>query len=226
MEYNETVYKDLISCLQARAAQFSNAAAIIRSLVETMVAKTKLVNHTTIVTLMDYCWQTNNANVCTALCWRILDHTFLTVEAINRVLMPLLPELVKFVARHKLGLRQLVITDDPFRTVFKNVLCAWGSKVLGAKPPDASARLALAQKNTCPCAECRKVVEFMTGKTIERVLHLARIGALKRKHVEGNLDRYGGASVASYSTIRSTPQGLSVSPLHSSFTFVIAFGST
>lgn len=200
---------DLISCLQVRKAHFPNTDRIIQNLVETMMKKTSMVNHTIITTLLDYCWQTNNANLCTTLCWRFLDNNFLTAENITQVLLPLIPELVKFVAR-----RHLALTDDPFRTVFKNVLFAWASKVLGAKPPSASAHLALVQKNACSCPECRQVVSFLTGgTTTDRALNLARIGAPKRKHVEGQLAAYGGATVASWTMIRTTPQGLTVSAI-------------
>lgn len=208
-EYSEVVYKEFISCLHAKSNALPNVPSIVRGLVLAMAKKTPLDSHTTITGLLDYFWDLNQADVCIKLCWRFLDHRFLTATSITKVLIPLIPELVTF-----LGRRQVVLTTDPYRTVFKNIMFAWASQVLGMKPADASPYIALALRNPCPCEYCRKVVAFLTSNNAVRSLNLHSIGAPKRRHVEQQLTSYGGSAVASWTTISTSPQGITVSLYH------------
>lgn len=210
IKYDEKVYRGLITLLHAKGSHLPGAQSIIKGLLERVMTTTDLPTSATIVNLLDFCWEMDNANVCVLLCWRIITKGFLTIKSISNLLLPLIPELVSFVRR-----RNMEITSKPYSIVFMNIMFAWKSVALGTKPADPYSNLALLMDNPCPCNDCRSVMEFLVGDTVGGTLEVERIGALTRKHVEERLERYRRAvavSVASWETIQTSRHGLRVSP--------------
>ncbi|GBE89811.1 hypothetical protein SCP_1701360 [Sparassis crispa] len=135
---------------------------------------------------------------------RLLSPTVLKSNYVTSNLVPLVPALRKLAAKYKTSLSTV-----PFSSAFRGIMLAYTEKVLGPRPADASAKLKELQKWTCNCGECAPVRAFLTSQP-EKSQTWQRIGAPRRKHVENFLQRYAW-SIATWDTVRTSPQGLTVS---------------
>lgn len=127
-----------------------------------------------------------------------------TPDFLETVLIPIIPTL-----RELLTLSHPPLTGA-IDTFFQVVSARWVAVVLGQKPThDPSAFTSLTHWD-CTCADCRAVQKFLRKPSLERrSLSLEKIGARRRKHIETYLHKYA-MSVAIYSTIQTSPQGLQV----------------
>ncbi|EIN14556.1 hypothetical protein PUNSTDRAFT_130187 [Punctularia strigosozonata HHB-11173 SS5] len=140
---------------------------------------------------------------CELVLKRLLESAYLTPAYIENVLAPFLPELRQWVTKH-----QIQLDSKPFSDTFKMIAYLWVTKVLGPKPSEATQHVARMRSHDCTCAPCTEIFRFLTTSP-ERSHRLECIGAPKRRHVEQQLLTYAG-SCAQWSTITTSPQGLSV----------------
>ena len=135
--------------------------------------------------------------------------TKLTPTYISNMLVPLLPQIRTWAVQRGLL--------DTFAYAFQRIVATWVDKALGPPPtpnPTLATQLKDLSKWTCSCHECVQAKNSLT-KSAEAAVHLDRIGAPKRRHVEQYLSAYA-RGIATYSTIGGSPQGLRVSILNTS----------
>ncbi|KZV95593.1 hypothetical protein EXIGLDRAFT_644081 [Exidia glandulosa HHB12029] len=163
-------------------------------------------NATQINAVLEFCLKMGGTRCLKIALDRVLAPNLINnATYISNVLVPLIPMLCGIAATHRLA-----PSVEPFGATLHLIMQLWLKKVLGPKPDGARAQSALAALTrwTCPCAECRKVVTFLNSDP-GRELSLQRIGAPKRKHVEGFLNVHARAA-ATHVMISGSPQGLKV----------------
>ncbi|KAJ8455552.1 hypothetical protein ONZ51_g12411 [Trametes cubensis] len=153
---------------------------------------------------LEFCFTVQLPEGCTFVFQRLLNPPKLDSQYITTQLAPLVPDIRPFLMKHKLPLNQ-----EPFATALRAIMLYWGQKVTGPRPSEVPQTYMNALRAwTCRCEICPAVRAFLTSKP-EESMSWTRIGAPKRKHVENFLATHARA-IATYDTIRSTPQGLIV----------------
>lgn len=130
----------------------------------------------------------------------------LNAQYVRTVLVPLLPELRSW------GLNNGIL--DSLAPAFQKIVAAWNDKILGPSPqpnPSLATQLKDLAKWTCSCEHCSTAKKFLT-KMAGSSTSLPRIGAPSRKHLEQQLSVHA-RGLATFTMIRSTPQGLTVGAL-------------
>lgn len=130
----------------------------------------------------------------------------LNAQYIRTVLIPLLPELRSW------GLKNGML--DNLAPAFQKIVAAWNNKILGPSPepnPKLAAQLKDLAKWACTCGHCSMAKNFLT-KTAGSSTSLFKIGAPRRRHLEQQLIAHA-TGLATFATIRTTPQGITVSVL-------------
>ncbi|KAI1793098.1 hypothetical protein LXA43DRAFT_1127543, partial [Ganoderma leucocontextum] len=156
------------------------------------------------IPVLEYCLTLGLPEVCVIVTKRLLHPAKLDAEYIKNQLAPLLPDLSTLLVRQKVPL-----SSPTFAPLFRTIMLYFAEKVLGPRPPDtASKHLQALSRWTCTCDVCPAVRKFLTSEANER-REWGRIGAPKRRHVEQFLNLHA-RSLATYTTIRTTPQGLTV----------------
>lgn len=101
---------------------------------------------------------------------------------------------------------------DVLAPAFQRIMGAWMNKFLKASPsanvPLNEQLKTLKQKWTCTCSECT-TVRNLPARGAQTSCSMEKTGAPKRKHVEGMLTLHA-KGMATFSTIKTTPQGLEV----------------
>jgi hypothetical protein len=162
-------------------------------------------NHTG--SALSFCLSMGGTECLGIMLSRALEPKLLTARYVSHNLLSLLGELRNLSMKHRLSM-----TTEPFAAAIRNIIAAWLEKVLGPFPEPqarATAVMATLAQHTCNCESCGRVRLFLTAQP-ERVLHLNRIGADNRRHVEAQLYQYARDAVT-YTMIRGSPQGLIVS---------------
>ena len=162
-----------------------------------------------VITVLDWMSSAGLTSLYLVLVERLTHSKKLTPTYISNMLIPLLPQIRTWAVQRGLL--------DTFAYAFQRIVAAWVDNVLGS-PPAANPTLAKQLQDlsgwNCTCHQCVQAKNFLT-KTADPVVHLARIGAPKRRHVEQYLSAYA-RGIATYSTIGGSPQGLSVSVTNAS----------
>ena len=152
---------------------------------------------------LDWCVAVKYPALASVVLETVTEPAKLSVQYINTVLVPVLPELRAWGHQHRLL--------DKLASGFQRIMAAWTDTVLGAAPAPnltLAGQLKGLAKWACSCQYCTVARNFLT-KTAGRSTSLQRIGAPSRKHLEQQLSMYA-RGVATYEMIRSTPQGLTV----------------
>lgn len=155
--------------------------------------------------LLDFCAKKGGLGPMKIVLDRVVAPNLLTADYLSRILVPLVPHLSTSAATLRVPL-----SSEPFASALRTIVRSWVRTILGPKPDDSRTQSLLANlaQLTCPCHPCVTVQRFLTREPgVEMTLQ--RIGAPKRTHVESNLTRYGRGA-ATFSTVRTTPQGLKV----------------
>lgn len=164
-----------------------------------------LVDHPEVVRAFDWCISVQQPGLCATLVARLTQAHYLQErDLIQEVLLPLLPDLRKWGARHNML--------DTLAPVFAKTMAAWVDYVLGPRPQTSTAATAQLDSLghwTCPCEPCMHARGFL-AKGTQRTVVLQRIGAPAKKHVEAYL-AVRAAALANWETVRTSPQGLEVS---------------
>lgn len=156
------------------------------------------------VDALDFCLKVSLPEACVGILDRLLNPPALDIEYIKTQLAPLLPDLRGLLVKHKHPL-----TSPLFTSTFRTIMLYWVERVLGPRPLNTVSKHLEAIRNwQCSCNICPAVRDFLTSDAAESK-EWQRIGAPKRGHVEKLLQSYA-REVATYSTIRTTPQGLKV----------------
>ncbi|KAH9842669.1 uncharacterized protein C8Q71DRAFT_733865 [Rhodofomes roseus] len=223
--YTDNDMSEFVNLLRAHAGDFppSRTGSSVRSLaskvVRHIVEKAKFYAYarprymtgartgsepdiTKAIELLSLCHRTDCMDSCTLLFKRLLAPPSLSPEYVEHILVPLLPELRKFLLENGLSL-----SDEPFSAVFKTVLMLWGKRVLGPKPNDVPADvMAMLASYRCKCVDCTTAFNFlMSSPERDRAIH--RLGAARKKHLESMLVTYARRA-ATWSVLRAVPQGL------------------
>ncbi|KAG8878845.1 hypothetical protein FRB97_002172 [Tulasnella sp. 331] len=110
-----------------------------------------------------------------------------TVNSIARRLLLCIFNLVGF-----LGRRNIASAVEPYRKVFRTIMIARASKVLGVKPEEADPKIlkyqAMVRGSSCACTPCRQMVAFLTTRTKARSF---KLGA----YYGGDKEVCGGAAL-------------------------------
>lgn len=121
----------------------------------------------------------------------------------DRVVLPLVSQLRQLSIKHNM----LTALSPAFRQIART----YTQKVLGHIPSaNPEKRLAQIRRWTCSCVPCNGIRTFLLNKP-DRAISLQRIGAPTRKHVENNLNQYVTSEGATWRTITTSPQGITVS---------------
>lgn len=156
------------------------------------------------IAALEFCFTLKLPDACKFVLGRLLNPPKLDGKYVQEQLAPLVPDMRALLVKHKQPL-----SSEPFATTFRNIMLQWVLKVMGPRPPDTVATLLGSLKNwTCSCDICHPVRTFLTAKP-EESMSWHRIGAPKRRHVESYLQTYA-RQVATFATIRSSPQGITV----------------
>jgi hypothetical protein len=212
-----TVWKELIIQLQQRKGRIhfppgstSSIESTIKELVDVFVKHAPFQKNqpAPFVELVELCCEFGCVDATSKLFARLFsgDGNTVSVQYINSLMVPLIPAIKDMLVRHRIP-----YTSKPFDGALRFIMLAFANKILGEKPPEPTSLITSAKRNTCTCHECSQVRTFLIGASELRTLHLQRIGAPKRRHVEKQIDTFIGPSVATYTMIGTTPQGLSVS---------------
>ena len=155
---------------------------------------------------LEFCLSVNTPDTCAVILTRLLHPPKLDGKYVQEYLAPLVPELRAFLVKHKQPL-----TSPVFAPVFRSIIQLWIQKVMGAPPPDTpSVYMQQLQTWGCSCSICKPVQQFLISSP-HGAQSWPRIGAPNRKHLEAYLLRHARA-VATWDTIRSVPQGITVRP--------------
>ncbi|PIL31358.1 hypothetical protein GSI_06057 [Ganoderma sinense ZZ0214-1] len=156
------------------------------------------------IPVLEFCLTLRLPEVCTIVTKRLLHPARLDAEYIKNQLAPLLPDLSALLGRQKQPL-----SSPTFVPLFSTIMLYYTEKVLGPRPADTlSKHVQALNRWTCSCELCPSVRRFLTSEATER-REWQRIGAPKRRHVEQFLNLHA-RSLATYTLIRTTPQGLTV----------------
>ncbi|KDQ61218.1 glycosyltransferase family 8 protein [Jaapia argillacea MUCL 33604] len=209
---SEQILGEFVQELQARRDEINlpldgsvSIPAIITDMVSVIISRSRISSSQSVIDLLQLCFTTGNAPLYSVVLQMAFDPSAFTQQHITQVLVPLPPALRAFISKSGLS-----PTQEPFASAFRRIMFAWLKQFLGLKPDEQGAAKTLEgiKKLPCSCDPCQRVVKFLTLQP-DRTLRLERIGAPKRKHVETHLSRYCRLA-ATWDTIRSTPQGLTV----------------
>ncbi|KAF9256205.1 hypothetical protein L218DRAFT_950169 [Marasmius fiardii PR-910] len=153
----------------------------------------------------DSCLQLGGAAALVIFLKRVFQQK-LTSVYLSSALVPFIPVLLENSKPYGLS-----ATSEPLASTVRITMNGWAKEVLGPKPNEAAAKPLLTNLNrlTCNQSYCVTVRKFLSTPSAERVAHLRQIGAPARRHVEKELESYGRGA-ATFETIRTTPQGLTV----------------
>lgn len=160
--------------------------------------------HQNVLDTFEYCLALAVPEGCTKILNRFLNPAKLDLNYVTNYLVPFVPKYRELLVRLKQSL-----ASPLFAPTFQGIMLHYLQTVLGPRPPDTASNLLNALQNwNCSCDGCTPVRTFLTREA-SREKTISRIGAPKRKHVESFLQRYA-ASICTWDTVRTTPQGLSV----------------
>ena len=157
------------------------------------------------VQLMEFAYEIGRPGNCGHILSHLLNEPILLdASHVSKVLVPSVSKIMACLARH-----QVSPTSEPFAPYFKKVVLGYADLVLGRKPTDMTAQLAGVRRMACTCTSCTAVVAFFTSSSAPSLV-LDRIGAPGVKHVEAELQRNYGVSVATCTVVKTTPRSLQV----------------
>ncbi|RPD82293.1 hypothetical protein L226DRAFT_497438 [Lentinus tigrinus ALCF2SS1-7] len=219
MALNDTLLRTLVQELHTRRAALDptghNIQPVFTRLVQqwasTVTVTTPTYNRyhgiTHAINALDFCLSVNMPDACKLILTRLLSPPNLDGNYVQEQLAPLVSELRGFLLKHKLPL-----TSPIFAPVFRSTMQLWAEKVLGTRPLEtASTHIQNLQNLGCNCEYCKPVQQFLTSASSNVSQSWHRIKAQNRRHVEKNLQSYAHA-LATWETIRTTPQGIRVRP--------------
>ncbi|KAJ8072944.1 hypothetical protein PM082_019807 [Marasmius tenuissimus] len=159
-----------------------------------------------ILAILDTCLKLGGIQALEVVLKRVLEPK-MTSEYLQNYLVPLLPGICQLAQREGVA-----VSCQPFSSAIQIIMNYWAILVLGTKPDEVLYQrlLAKVQGYTCTLPNCVAVRRFLTTPNAERSMKLERIGAPARKHVEKELQTHA-VGAATFDTIRSSPQGLTVS---------------
>jgi len=168
-----------------------------------------------ILVTLDTCTRLGGESALSVVLQRVLALK-MNPEYINNTLVPLLPGICGLARREGKS-----VTSEPFASGIRIIMNNWVEVVLGPKPNEAAGQplLVKLQKFTCTEPNCVRVRKFLTTVNAENSMTLARIGAPARKHIERELQVHA-CSAATFETVRTTPQGLTVRWFCANYGFV------
>ncbi|TFK46617.1 hypothetical protein OE88DRAFT_876433 [Heliocybe sulcata] len=215
LQLPEASMRRFVEEVHNRRGEFASAqgaeaslSPLTTDLVDYIIGKAVMVSPASAIEYLDFCLNTGNPASCVRVIMRLLNPGVTVSDAyIKQSLVPFIPELRRFLIRHKLS-----PTTEPFSSAFKAIMTAWLNKFLGPKPSEARMEqiIASVRRLDCSCLDCRSVVKFLGNRdSTQSVLTLSRIGAPKRRHVEQYLGRYCSLA-ATWALVSGSPQGLRV----------------
>ncbi|KAJ8075198.1 hypothetical protein PM082_019526 [Marasmius tenuissimus] len=159
-----------------------------------------------VLAILDTCSKLGGVQVLEVVLKRVLEPK-MTSEYLRNYLVPLLPGICQLAQREGVAL-----SSQPFSSAIQIIMNYWAILILGAKPDEELYQrlFAKVQRYTCTQPNCVAVRRFLTMPNAERSMKLERIGAPARKHIEKELQTHA-VGAATFDTIRSSPQGLTVS---------------
>ncbi|KAK7696246.1 hypothetical protein QCA50_000899 [Cerrena zonata] len=93
--------------------------------------------------------------------------------------------------------------------ITRSLMRHWFNNVLGKRPDsDCTPALHSISQWVCSCNHCTRAKHFLQTQ-ITKMIHMDRIGAPARKHLEQKLDTYAQLA-ATHVMVRTTPQGLTI----------------
>ncbi len=153
---------------------------------------------------LGFCLQLKLPQACKYVFDQLLNPSQLDEKYIKEQLAPLVPDLRALLLKHNQAL-----TLEPFATAFRRIMLYWVQIVMGPRPHNTAAPFMRDLTAWfCGCHGCSRVRTLLVARPAES-LHMDRIGAQLRKHLEGYLAQFA-SRVATFQMIKTTPQGLTV----------------
>ncbi|KAG8887381.1 hypothetical protein FRB98_009691 [Tulasnella sp. 332] len=162
--------EDFVSSLQRMSPRIPLTSTFIGSIMQVIVERSELGYTDIIIRMLGLCHDTGKQAAYFPLQPRP-RRKFTTVNSIERILLLCMFNLVEF-----LGRRNIASAVEPYRKVFRTIMIARASKVLGVKPEEADPKIlkyqAMVRKNSCTCTPCRQMIAFLTTRTKARSFKL------------------------------------------------------
>jgi hypothetical protein len=219
LAWNEDAWRGIIEALHEHrdvtGLNHDILGSAIAPLAKTFASQVSMTDYTMrlygLGRVLELCLKTGGVDAAGIFLERALQPETRTAPKAEDDLFSLVPDI------RRIALAQArAPTADPFASASRSIMLLYIQKELPPRPHDPEAESCIAnianwRCQTAGCEDCPAVKDFLTSQPGTE-LTLARIGAVRRKHVEQQLSR--GSYGARFEAITNrSPQGIKVSSM-------------